>query len=453
MRSTRFTDWFLTVICAILTLPMLGQDKPLWLYIAIPASVFFTCMMFDHKPSCSKPLFSLITFFSSWITFYWISRSSLQSFLTSLGIGVMMNALKSRSMSIWIFVIVLGTCLSFSQWIGKVQAIVTFLIVVFSILWIKVRVNKKILIFFLIFSSLTSFVLLNFRFSPMQYVLKLFPKGTPQKELVTVQIEPAEKHNAKIEQTQKSASMDLGSILEKIFFPIMLILFGIFLFTLSFKMFKVKGTLVLLTLGAVSFSLIMSVLSLVFSLIKPQMDSSLVQKIEVESVQQNSQQNVQFVESTPTATSESKRNVIGIANFLNWSSLVLLILSGFFMIYLTFYITTNVRAPVESKKPMHTGVNEVTSHESLLKCEVSEHFVKEAYWWLRRKYFPNLHHLTPYEVLNLKDPFEAFKRLTDVYVTLKYAGKKLRSEEIQNFYTDFLETCNFLEKDLPQRST
>lgn len=453
MRSMSFTDWFLTTACTFLTLPILGQNKPFWLYVTVPATVFFIIMMFDYKPNCSKPLFSVVVFFSNWITLYWVSGNSLQSFLASLSIVSMMNALRGRSWSTWIFLIILGTCLSFSQWVGKIQAVLVFLIVVISILWIRAQIKRQILIFSLIFSSLLSLALLDLRFSPIQYALKWLPESTSQEESVTVQIKPTERISTKIERSGENIQKDFGSILEKVFFPITLTLFGIFLFTLSLKLFKLRGTLMLLVLGAISFALIVSLFSLIFSLIKPRIDFSNIQRVGTEPAQQTPQQNIQFVESTPTVVNEPERSMKGIVNFLNWLSLILLIFSGAFMIYLTFYTATNVRPSVDSSKPDDVETEKVSSNEDFLKFEASERFVVEAYWWFRRKYFPDLHHLTPYEILNLKGSSEAFKKLTDRYVALRYANKKLEPEEIRNFYTSLLETCNLLDKDSSQEST
>lgn len=453
MRSMSFIDWFLTTTCAFLTLPILGQNKPFWLYATIPAIVFFMSIVFDYRPNCSKPLFSIAMLLSNWIMLYWVSGNSLQSFLASLSIVTMMNTLKGRSWSTWIFLIVLGTCLGFSQWTGKIQAVLVFLIVVISILWVRVQIKRQILIFFLIFSSLISLALLNFRFSPIQYALKQLPESVPQKESVTVQIRPMEKFSTKIERSGENVKKDFGSILEKVFFPIMLTLFGIFLFTLSLKLFKLKGTLMLLILGATSFALIVSLFSLIFSLIKPRIDLSDIQRVEAEPAQQAPQQNVQFVESTPTVVGEPERDMSGIVSFLNWLSLILLIFSGVFMIYLTFYTATNVRPLVDSSKPDDVETEKISSNEDFLKFEASERFVFEAYWWFRRKYFPGLHHLTPYEILNLEGSFEAFERLTDTYVILRYANKKLEPEEIRNFYTSLLKTCNLLEKGSLREST
>lgn len=453
MRSMNFTDWLLTTACAFLTLPILGQNRPLWLYVAIPAIVLLIGMMFDYKPNCSKPLFSIAMFFSNWIMFYWTSGNNFQSFLISLSIVTMMNALKARSWLTWIFLIVLGTCFGFSQWMGKIRAVLVFLVVIILILWIKAQIKRQILIFFLIFSSLISFALLDLRFSPIQYALKQLPENTLQEESVTVQIKPIERINTKVERSEENAQKDFGPIVEKVFFPITLTLFGIFLFTLSLKLFKLKGTLMLLVVGATSFALIVSLFSLIFSLIKPRIDFSNIQRVEAEPTQQTPQQNVQFVESTPTLLSESERNARGAVNFLNWLSLILLIFSGVFMIYLTFYTATSVRPLVSSSKPNHIETSELSSNESSLKFETSERFVAEAYWWFRRKYFPGLHHLTPYEILNLKSSSEAFRKLTDTYVSLRYANKKLEPEEIRNFYTNLLEICDLLEKDSPQEST
>jgi hypothetical protein len=49
----------------------------------------------------------------------------------------------------------------------------------------------------------------------------------------------------------------------------------------------------------------------------------------------------------------------------------------------------------------------------------------------------------------VKDPYEPFRKLTDIYVKLRYGNKRLTNEEIEAFHENLLKTVDWL-KNRPQ---
>jgi hypothetical protein len=79
-------------------------------------------------------------------------------------------------------------------------------------------------------------------------------------------------------------------------------------------------------------------------------------------------------------------------------------------------------------------------------------YILGAYWWIRRKYFAGMHHLTPYELfereiskeMNLEEFNEAFSYLTEVYVNIHYGNKTVDEVMCRNFEKALLKVDNYL---------
>lgn len=79
-------------------------------------------------------------------------------------------------------------------------------------------------------------------------------------------------------------------------------------------------------------------------------------------------------------------------------------------------------------------------------------YILGAYWWIRRKYFAGMHHLTPYELfereiskeMNLEEFNEAFSYLTEVYVNIHYGNKTIDEVTCRNFEKALLKVDNYL---------
>ena len=449
MKSMKFADWLLSFAASLLSLLLVGLDRPLWAYLVVPGAVFFVSLLSSQRSGCVTLLLSVMLFLSNWILFYATSKDSLQSFLFALCLATLVNALASKTNLTWFWLIVLGVALNFSSWIERWQAVIAFVIVLLAVVWSKVRLERRWFFALLFVSILCALLLVNLNYSIAAQILRLIPQKSVQEEKQTVQITPVERgvEEGSNESQNRSRMFDIA--LEKIFFPIFLILFGVFLLTLSLKLFKLKGTLLLLLLGAVTFAVVMSLLSLVFSIIKPRLELTRAELTQDTVATETPQTEIEFVESTPVRVTETRRDSRRIVDFLNWASLTLLIFAGVFMIYLTIYVSKNVGALIEEHKTAGPVAEEDSRHEESLKFDPSEHFVVEGYWWLRNKFFAGFNHLTPYEVLKMKGSFEPFGRLTDIYVKLRYGNERLTNEEIEEFYTNLLKTIDWL-KNCPQ---
>ncbi|HBT39370.1 MAG: Uncharacterized protein XD58_0793 [Thermotoga sp. 50_1627] len=449
MKSTRSGDWLLSLTASLLSLLIVVQDGPWWVYLTVPGAVLFVSLLSNKRSGCVTPLLSVMLFLSNWILFYVIVKDSLRSFLIALCLVALVDVLASKNNLTWLWLIVLGVALNFSSWIERWQAATLFVIVLLVVVWSKVRLEKRWFFILLFVSILCALLFVRLNYSIMAQMLRLIPQKSVQEAKQTVEITPAERVAGKSSNQSRNRSRVFDIALERIFFPIFLILFGVFLLTLSLKLFKLKGTLLLLLLGAVTFAVVLSLLSLVFSIIKPEFELTRAELAQDTVMEQSPQTSIEFVESTPVRVTQTQRDPRRIVDFLNWTSVTLLIFAGVFMIYLTVYVSKNVGALIEEHKSAVAGAEEGSRHEESLKFDPSERFVAEAYWWLRNKFFAGFNHLTPYEVLNMKGSFEPFGRLTDIYVKLRYGNKRLTNEEIEAFYENLLTTVEWL-KNRPQ---
>jgi len=77
-------------------------------------------------------------------------------------------------------------------------------------------------------------------------------------------------------------------------------------------------------------------------------------------------------------------------------------------------------------------------------------YILGAYWWLRRKYYSGFHHLTPYELLEKEKESDFEKNLklvTELYVLVKYAGRKPLHRDLESFHKNLLKIVNALSEN------
>jgi len=87
------------------------------------------------------------------------------------------------------------------------------------------------------------------------------------------------------------------------------------------------------------------------------------------------------------------------------------------------------------------------SYDDILKMHGAE-FVHHAYHYVRQVLYPNLDHLTPYE-LSSKFEFPELKRLTNNYVAIEYALKEdIEEQELENLHKDFITIMKKLESSI-----
>lgn len=446
MKSTRFADWLVGFIASALSILLIGQGRPSWLYVFLPGAVLLLSLLSIYRPGCSIQLLSVLFFFSSWVLLYVVTNNVLQAFLTSLCIVAVLNVLRSQSMSSWLWLIVFGVSLNFSSHVGRLQAAFLFVFTLLVVLWLRVRIEKKMLMAFVAVSLVCAIVLSNFNFSIVAWTLKRLPVKESEEKQQIVQLKPlrsmAQESLEKIERSSRNFEL----VLEKVFFPIVLLLFGVFLLTLSLKLFRLKGTILFFLLGALIFGLTLSVLSVILSLVKPKFELVQMSPESTATETEMSQTRFQFVESAPATVTETRSNVSGLVDFLNWSSLILLILASAFLLYMTIYVSKQSAMPIKLGEPSKAVTGQDVEGEEPFHFNRSQRSIIEAYWWLRNKFFPGLNHLTPYEVLKLAGDFEPFDKLTRMYVMLRYGNRNLTDAQIEEFHEHFLATSRWLEE-------
>lgn len=143
MKSTRFADWLVGFIASALSILLIGQGRPSWLYVFLPGAVLLLSLLSIYRPGCSIQLLSVLFFFSSWVLLYVVTNNVLQAFLTSLCIVAVLNVLRSQSMSSWLWLIVFGVSLNFSSHVGRLQAAFLFVFTLLVVLWLRVRIEKR----------------------------------------------------------------------------------------------------------------------------------------------------------------------------------------------------------------------------------------------------------------------------------------------------------------------
>ncbi len=241
----------------------------------------------------------------------------------------------------------------------------------------------------------------------------------------------------------------LNKLVEKIWIPLTLLLFGVFLFTFAITNFGIKGTLRLLLLGALFFIAFTTVASMIFRSIKPGYE--LFPPEQSYEVRLEAQQGVEqvMVKEQKITTEESFETVsYNLTLILDLLTLSLLV----FMTILVVNYVLKSRLKLENEKTTARGEQipqdvELYPLDKIPEFVQTEDFIKSAYWWLRRKYFPTLHHLTPRELIDSTNlQIKSFEDLTLIYEKVRYAGKGIEKEELEKFYQDLLETVAGIEK-------
>ncbi|MFO7881909.1 MAG: hypothetical protein R6U52_05185 [Kosmotogaceae bacterium] len=90
--------------------------------------------------------------------------------------------------------------------------------------------------------------------------------------------------------------------------------------------------------------------------------------------------------------------------------------------------------------------------EKLPVFSMTKKYILGAYWWIRRKYFAGMHHLTPYElteheIINKMDSQEfvnVFNHLTEVYVNVHYGNKTVDTNVYKDFESSISKVNDYL---------
>jgi len=122
-------------------------------------------------------------------------------------------------------------------------------------------------------------------------------------------------------------------------------------------------------------------------------------------------------------------------------------ISGSIVLFLLIksYISTLINAGkgqddgegADDKRTEGVRYKTVYAYDEIIKMHGAE-FVHHAYHYVRQVLYPNLDHLTPYE-LSSKFEFPELKRLTNNYVAIEYELKEdIEEQELENLRRDFI---------------
>ena len=112
---------------------------------------------------------------------------------------------------------------------------------------------------------------------------------------------------------------------------------------------------------------------------------------------------------------------------------------------------TNERKEQEKEEEIPESIP-LFSLKELPAFSATREYILGAYWWVRRKYFAGMHHLTPYELyeVEINDEIsseklrEAFNYMTEVYINVHYGNKDVDESTYRNFEEALLKVNGHL---------
>lgn len=444
MKSKVFEKVFNYVILIVIAFYIFSSSLPLWANLLLVTLTMFLTVILDSDLGCSIILILPVIFIANTVIAGILKTDFLESILLSSVATALILALTSSGIVSIASLIFLGIYFSLVRPHGIILDLLCF--GVLTGIWYASK--AKTFNFKVALSYTTSILLICFLFSqinifPLKPILSTIPivrenqtQKQPQEQMIVV---------GKSQKQQESQKTKLTEFIDKIWFPVILTLFGILLFAFTVSNFGIKGTLKLLILGALLFAIVISSMSLLFKLIKP----SEKEFKELSQIEQDITQDRQDYQLSPSATviivedkSVNKSNV-NLTNILD--TIAIILLSGVTGIILYSILkTTKLKIPhtEESQEKIPEDVY-IYPLDKIPQFEPTEKFILGAYWWLRRKYFAQFHHLTPFEILTMTEDEDGLSKITDLYVKLRYAHQKLSEQEMKVFYDHMIE---FIEK-------
>ncbi len=326
-----------------------------------------------------------------------------------------------------------------------------FVAIIASWYVVKIRkVNSKRLLQLFLVAIILSISVWKLDVYPLRSIIATLPNFEEKTAEQQIQIEERISTGTRIlhRTTQETGSNWLSKLVEKIWMPMILLLFGVFLFSFSITNFGVKGTLKLFLLGVLLFTIFTTITSMVFRLIKPRQDLFLLEQSYSTSLEGEDDVERLMISRqvmVEEAVERSRRNFTIIMDLL---TLALLVFTS--VLVVVYVLRSRKNLALEPKEVKDSRIPEDVDLYPLDKVPEfvpTEEFVKAAYWWMRRKYFQNLHHLTPRELIkSFGQKLVAFERLTAVYEKVRYSGRNVNREEIEEFYQNLLETITVIEQ-------
>lgn len=249
-------------------------------------------------------------------------------------------------------------------------------------------------------------------------------------------------------------SSAVASFVERIWIPLFLSLVTLTTAGVILRYFGLKRTAKLFLLGLVLFSLAIAGLRVILSAVDTLRsesiqnegiafadESSSFSKTSPDSVSQPSEEKVQ------TLTLKTR----GLFTFFDITAPGILLLVSGFLVYYAVRFFRNARVPSEIPEEGVPKDVVILPIDEIPSFECSRQAIFAIYWWIRRKYFPGRHHLTPNEILDVQDePSKELMSITEIYTKLRYAGQKLTDSDCDIFKESFLSFVLKKEQYYPE---
>ncbi|MFN4190066.1 MAG: hypothetical protein ACK4E2_03605 [Pseudothermotoga sp.] len=439
MKSRVFEKILSYVILSIIAFYIFSSPLPLWAGLLLAALTVFLTVVMNSDLGCSIVLILPLIFITNTVIAGILKTDFFESILLSFVAVALILIFTSSGMISITSLIFLGVYLSLVRPHGTVLDLLFF--GVLTGIWYAGKAktfNFKVALLYIALILLISALFSQVNVFPLKPILSAIPtvrenqrQEQSQEQIIIVR---------KSQRQQESQKNKLTEFIDKIWFPVILTLFGILLFTFTLGNFGIKGTLKLLILGALFFAIVVSSLSLLFRLIKPS-EKGFEELSQIEQSITQNEQNLQISSNATVITVEDEgmnKSKVNFMSILDMITVVLLLVVTGTIIY-SIFKTARLKAP-QAEKIQEQIPEDVHIYplDKIPEFEPTEKFILGAYWWLRRKYFSNLHHLTPLEILAVTKEQENLSIVTDSYVKLRYAHQEMTQQQMKVFYENMI---------------
>ncbi|MGJ8453960.1 hypothetical protein ACSFC1_01475 [Pseudothermotoga sp. U03pept] len=443
MKSKALNRFLSSSVIALVAFYVFSSLMPLWANLILVALTVFCVLLLTWDIGCSIVLILPIIF----ITTFVISGIVKIEFFSAMVLIFVIISLVLVSTSDGVLslssLIFLGLYFSLTTVHGRIFDLLCFgLLIGFWYANKSKLFNLKVALMYVMATVLVAVGFARVNLFPLKPVLSSIPQ--PQKQESSEKIQSQEQLIITIkssDQQESSKKSWLTDFIDKVWFPIVLILFGLLLFTFSVTNFGVKGTLKLLLLGLLIFTVSVSTLSLIFRFIKPseRVSQQLLSLQEGEQQAQESYQVSQEATVLIVEDSRTKKSLTNMQTILDWISVLSLALMSVVLVYSIFKVSERIKLPVRDEQTDFLEDIVVYPLDKIPEYECSERYVLGAYWWLRRKYFPQHHNMTPYEILALTNKDKDLYVISDIYVKVRYAKHTISEQDTELFHEHFLK--------------
>ncbi len=439
MKSRVFEKILSYIILSIIAFYIFSSPLPLWASLLLVALTVFLTVLLDSDLGCSILLILPLIFITNTVIAGILKTDFFESILLSLVAMALILIFTSSGIISITSLIFLGVYLSLVRPHGTVLDLLFF--GVLTGIWYAGKAktfNFKVALLYIALILLISALFSQINLFPLKPVLSAIPavrenqrQEQPQGQIIIVR---------KSQRHQESQKTKLTEFIDKIWFPVILTLFGILLFTFTLGNFGIKGTLKLLILGALFFAIVVSSLSLLFRLIKPS-EKGFEELSQIEQSITQNEQNLQISSNATVITIEDEQTgnlPLNLMKILDTITVILLSAVSTVIVY-SIFRTARLKAP-QAEKIQEQIPEDVQIYplDKVPEFEPTKKFIFGAYWWLRRKYFSNLHHLTPLEILAVTGEQENLSIVTDTYVKLRYAHQEMTQQQMKVFYENMI---------------